>query len=55
MERLNTGHTYYNSHFQEPWWAGFNEAQRGEDYRNDYATLTARYEYQQGYLIGGEV
>ena len=40
------------SHFQEPWWAGFNEAQRNENYYNNYSTLTSKYEYQQGYLTG---
>jgi hypothetical protein len=52
-ERYNPGIPYrQDAHFQLPWWAGYNEAARGADYRNDYATLTARYEYQQGYLVG---
>jgi hypothetical protein len=52
-ERMIPGIPYQQAgHFQHEWWAGYNEARRGEDYRNDYATLTARYEYQQGYLVG---
>jgi len=52
-ERTIPGIPYRQSaHFQMPWWAGYNEAVRGEGYRNDYASLTARYEYQQGYTVG---
>jgi hypothetical protein len=52
-ERYNPGIPYLQAgHLQAPWWAGYNASARGEDYRNDYATLTARFEYQQGYLTG---
>lgn len=39
-------------HFQEPWWSGFNDARDRRDYLNGYVTVTARFEYQCGWVAG---
>ncbi len=41
-------------HLQTPWWTGFNDARNRRDYQNSYTTITAKYEYQQGYALGRE-
>lgn len=35
-----------------PWWMGFNDGQRENEYNNTYWTVTAKYEYQCGFTTG---
>jgi hypothetical protein len=56
MERIIQGDGYrVVSHFQTPWWSGFNDARDGKDYDNSFSTVTAKYEYQNGFETGSAV